>query len=56
MHNYILLNETLNKELTKHDNLSTAIDNLEHMQSTLPEYKYGIYKETIVTKLKKLKV
>ena len=56
MHNYILLNETLDKELTKHDNLNNAIDNLEHMKSALPEYKYGIYKETTVIKLKKLKV
>ena len=56
MQNYILLNETLDKELTKHDSLNNAIDNMKHMKSTLPEYKYGIYKETIVTKLKKLKV
>ena len=56
MNLYILKNDTLDKELTKHDNLTNAIEHLEHMQLTLPKYTFNVYKSTTITTLKKLEV
>ena len=56
MNLYILKNDTLDKELTKYDNLTNAIEHLEHMQLTLPKYTFNVYKSTTITTLKKLKV
>jgi hypothetical protein len=56
MNLYILKNDTLDKELTKHDNLTNAREHLEHMKKTLPKYTFNVYKATTITTLNKLEV
>jgi hypothetical protein len=56
MNQYILKNDSLDKLLTKHDNLNNAMDLLNHMKKALPVYKYSVYKIETIINLKKLGV